>query len=196
MIGGKIADYYDDVGAGYRSIVYGVFVAGGIFAFACQIARQAAANPPLSDAAVVELLRRATADNTSNITPEDLTTLRQAAACATPEQAGVMAKWLSERLQHAMGRAEAVASPQLNCGFSAECPPSSAVTLKSLTTIKQCLDATGRAYNFRRAVFRACAKQVDVAMSYNTLDPEFGEKPAAAIRRRAGEVHLEFSTMN
>lgn len=190
LIGGKVADMYD-IGAGYRSIVYGVFVAGGIFAVACQIAKQAAADPPLADAAVIELLRRATVDSTDHISQEDLATLRQAAGRATPEQADVMAKWLSERLQHAMGKTQAVpASPRLNSGFNAECPPSTAVTLKSLTTIKQCLDATGSLSNFRRAVSNACSKQVHAATSYNVIDPEFGEKPAAVVRRQAGEVSL------
>lgn len=191
IIGGKIADYYDDIGAGYRSIVYAVFVAGGIFAIACQIAKQEAANPPLPDAAVIELLRRATVDSTDNISPEDLATLRQAARRATPEQADVMAKWLSERMQHATGKAGLVpSSPRLNSGYSAECPPSTPVALKSLTTIKQCLDAAGPNSNFRRAVAHACAKRVDEATRYNIIDAEFGEKPAAVVRRRAGEVLL------
>jgi hypothetical protein len=191
MIGGKIADYYDDIGAGYRSIVYAVFVAGGVFAVACQIARQAAANPPMADAAVIELLRRATVDSTDQISAEDRATLRQASKRATPEQAGVMAKWLSERMQHATAKGEHVpSSPRLNSGFSAECPPSTAVVLKSLTTIQQCLDATGPSSNFGRAIVHACSKQVDAATRYNIVDPEFGEKPAAVVRRRAGEVLL------
>ena len=191
MIGGKIADYYDDIGAGYRSIVYAVFVAGGVFAVACQIARQAAANPPLADAAVIELLRRTTADSTDRISPEDLDTLRQAAKRATPEQAELMAKWLSERMKHAAAMGGLVpSSPHLHSGFNAECPPSTAVLLKSLATINQCLVATGSSSNFGRAVVCACSKQADDATRYNVLDPEFGEKPAAIVRTRAAEVLL------
>jgi hypothetical protein len=196
MIGGKIADYYDNVGAGYRSIVYAVFVAGVIFAVAYQTAKQAEANPPLADAAVIELLRRATVDSTDNISQEDLATLRQAAGRASPEQADVMARWLAERLQYAMGNGAAAPSALNGAGGpgpgpSPECPPSTPVTLKALTTIKQCLDAAGPTSSYRRAVAHACASQIDAAAtSYNIIDAEYGEKPAQMVRKAAGEVKL------
>ena len=180
IIGGKIADMTGDIGAGYRSIVYAVFVAAGMFYLSYLAAKRAAeANPALPDGAVIELLKRGTSDSTEGITPEDLATLRTAVGKASPEQADMMAKWLAVRLQYAMGKGDAATS-----GHSAECAASTPVTLKSLKTIQNLLEAD----SFRRAVAHNCGGQIVSAATYTIIDPEYGDKPAEMIRKTAEQV--------
>jgi len=75
-------------------------------------------------------------------------------------------------MEGAMGAAEAASLP---------------VVLKSLTAVNHCL-ALGSAAHFRAAVAQHCAAQLAAALELSVADPQYGDKPAALIRKMAAET--------